>query len=103
MSDDGAPKSSYELAMERLRAKDKAEGVEEKTLTPEQRAEIAEVRRVCDAKVAEREILHRSAMRAMADPAGRETLEEEYRRDRERYASERDGKIEKIRGRESGR
>ena len=99
MSDDGAPKSSYELAMERLRAKDKADGVEETAITPEQRAEIAEVRRVYEAKVAEREILHKSALRAAADPAGRETLEEEYRRDRERFASDRDRKIEEIRSR----
>jgi hypothetical protein len=36
-------------------------------------------------------------MRATADPAARETLAAEYRRDRERLVSERDNKIEKIR------
>jgi hypothetical protein len=36
-------------------------------------------------------------MRATFDPAIRETLAEQYRRDRERLTAERDHKIEKIR------
>jgi hypothetical protein len=33
------------------------------------------------------------------DPESREKLDEQYRRDRDRIASERDAKIEEIRGR----
>ena len=97
MSDE-APKSAYELAMERLRKKDAAEGVEQKPLTDEQRTAIAEARRVAEARLAEREILYQSAVRRIADPEAAATLEEEYRRDRERIASDRDQKIAAIRG-----
>jgi len=41
-------------------------------------------------------------MRHSADPAVRETMEQEYRRDRERFTSERDAKIEKIRSQAQG-
>jgi hypothetical protein len=94
---DEAPKSAYEIALERLRRKDKEAGVEEKTLSDEQRAAIAELRRVYEAKLAEREILHHSSLRKTDDPEARAALEEEYRRDRERVASERDRKIEQVR------
>ena len=85
--------------MERLRKKDEEAGIEERPLTPEQREAIAEVRRVAQARLAEREILHRSAVRGVADPASLEELEEQYRRDRERIVSERDRKVGEIRGR----
>jgi hypothetical protein len=97
MADDDAPKSSYEIAMERLRKKDQAAGVEERSLSDEQRAAIAEQRRVYEAKLAEREILHQAALRKTDDPEARAALEEEYRRDRERVGSERDRKLERIR------
>ncbi len=47
---DEAPKSAYELAMERLRKKDQEAGVEERRLTDEQRAAIAEARKVAEAR-----------------------------------------------------
>jgi hypothetical protein len=94
---DEAPKSAYEIAMERLRQKDREAGIEERAVSDEQKATIAEVRRVYEAKLAEREILHRSNLRKAADPAAFEALEEEYRRDRERLVSERDRKIEAAR------
>ena len=93
MADDDAPKSAYEIAMERLKQKDRDEGVEERPITDEQRAAISEARSQYEAKVAEREILHRDALRKTHDPAERETLDQHYRRDRERYASDRDEKI----------
>jgi hypothetical protein len=96
---DQAPKSAYELAMERLRKKDREEGIEERPVTDEQRAAIAEVRKVYEAKFAEREILHRAALRKARDPEEQAVLEEQYRRDRERLTSERDRKIEEARGR----
>ena len=97
MADDEAPKSAYELAMERLQKKDREDGVENRPLTDEQRQDIAEIRKTYEARFAEREILHRSALRKTEDPAEHETLEEQYRRDRERLGSERDRKIEKVR------
>jgi hypothetical protein len=95
---DEAPKSAYELAMERLRRKDREAGVEERPLTDEQREQIAEARRVADARFAEREILYQSNLRKAGDPEAAAALEEEYRRDRERIASDRDRKIAEIRG-----
>lgn len=97
MSDDDAPKSAYELAMERLRKQDAQSGAEHTPLTDEQRAAIAEVRNFYEAKAAEVEVLHQSSMRKTADPDARALFEENYRRDRERLNSERDGKIARIR------
>ena len=97
MATDEAPKSAYEIAMARLRKKDKDEGVEEREVTEEQKATIGELRRVYEAKLAEREILHRSKRQRAQDPAALEILEEEYRRDRERLVSERDRKIDQAR------
>jgi hypothetical protein len=97
MSDDQPMKSSFELAMERLRKKDADAGIESRPLTEKQKAAIAEVRNFYDSKLAEQEVLHQSSMRKMFDPEARAALEVDYRRDRERLASERDSKIEKIR------
>lgn len=94
---DDAPKSSFELAMERLRKKDREAGVEERSLTAEQRAAIADVRKVYEAKLAEREILYQSSLRKARDPEAAAALEEEYRRDRERINAERDRKVEEAR------
>jgi hypothetical protein len=94
---DDAPKSSFELAMERLRKKDREAGVEERSLSAEQRAVIAEVRKVYEAKLAEREILYQSSLRKARDPEAAAALEEEYRRDRERISAERDRKMDEAR------
>jgi hypothetical protein len=94
---DESPKSAFEVAMERLRQKDADAGVTATPLTDKQRADIAEVRNFYDAKLAEREVLHQSTMRRTADPEAGALIEEGYRRDRERLASERDAKIERIR------
>ena len=96
---DEAPKSAYELAMERLKKKDKEQGVEEKPLTDAQRAAIAEAKSVCQARLAEREILFKSKASAVGEPEALATLEQEYRRDRDRITGDRDRKIEEIRGR----
>ena len=100
MSDD-RPKTAYELAMERLRKQDTDAGVDERPLSVEQKAAIAEARQVHDAKVAEREILHQAALRGAGSHEEIERLNEELRRDRERLASARDRKITEIRRQES--
>ena len=96
MSDTG-PKSAFELAMERLRRKDEEEGRVLQPLSEAQKASIAEVRNVYDARIAELEVMHRSALGRTVEPAAREELEAGYRRERERLATERDAKIERIR------
>jgi hypothetical protein len=97
MAEDKPIKSSFELAMERLRKKDADEGVESRPVTDAQKAAIAEVRNFYEAKMAEQQVLYQSALRNTADPAERATIDEQYRRDRERFTSERDSKIDKIR------
>jgi hypothetical protein len=96
MSSD-APKSAYELAMERLRQKDKEASVEERPLTDEQKAAIAEARRFHQAKAAEREILHQAALAGARTHEEVDKLNEELRRDQERLARDRDRKIAEIR------
>ena len=96
MSDD-EPKTAYELILERLEKKDRDEGVREQPLTDDQRTRIAEVRKVYEAKLAEREIFFNQSRRKADDPEALAALEEEYRRDRERLQSERDRKVEQIR------
>jgi aminoglycoside phosphotransferase len=95
---DDEPKTAYELILERLKKKDHAEGVEERPLSDDQRARIAELRQVAKAKLAEREIFFKQSRQKAADPDALAALEEEYRRDRERIQSEEDRKIEKVRG-----
>src|SRR5262245_44047785 len=96
MSTDGL-KSAYELAMERFKKKDAEAGVEHKPLTDAQKATIADIRSFYQAKLAELEILHTGKQRTILDPAERESREDEYRRERERLANERDAKVEKAR------
>ena len=97
MSEDDELKSAYEVAMERLRKRDAAAGIESAPPTDQQRAEIAEARNFYEAKLAECEVLHQSEMRRTADPEARAQLEDQYRRDRGHLTSERDAKIERIR------
>jgi hypothetical protein len=96
MSDE-APKSALEIAMARLKKQDADAGVVEHKLTDEQKAAIAEARSVHEARVAELQILHRSKQLTAVDPVEIEKIEQEYRRDLERLASDRDSKIKKIR------
>jgi hypothetical protein len=90
------PKSAYELAMERLRQKDLEAGVEERPLTDQQKTAIAEARQVYQARMAEREILHRDALHKAQSRDEVEKLEGELARDRDRLASDRDRKIAEI-------
>jgi hypothetical protein len=97
MTSDSAPKSAYELAMERLRKKDAEAGVAETKLSDEQRDAITEARSVAEAKVAETKIMYRSRLADVADPTEFAKLEGEHRRDLQRISDERDRRIERIR------
>ena len=94
---DQSPRSAIEIAMDRLRQKDAQDGVEHRPRTDEQKAAIAEARSFYDAKLAQAEVMHQSAIVGLLDPEARARLNEEYQRDRERIQSERDAKIDRIR------
>lgn len=96
MAGDG-PKSAFELAMERLRQKDRDAGVAERPLTDEQKAKIAEIRSFYDAKLAEREILHRDSLRKAQSHEEIAKLNEELQQDRDRFTRERERKIADVR------
>jgi hypothetical protein len=91
------PKSALDIVMERLRQKDAAAGTEQRPLTDAQRTAIAEARSVYEAQVAERKIMHQSAVAGVFDPAIREDRDLELRRDLERFERERDERIARIR------
>jgi hypothetical protein len=95
--EDGSPKSAYDLAMARLRQKDTDAGIEHVPLTDVQKAAIAEVRNFYESKLAEREVLHQSTVRRSTDPEALKVLEDHYQIDRERFVSDRDAKIARIR------
>ena len=71
MADEGAPKTSFELAMERLRKKDADAGIETRAVTDEQKAAIAEARSFYGAKIAELEVMHQSKL--LDDPGSGRT------------------------------
>lgn len=96
MSD--APKSALELALERLKKKDAEAGVEQKTLTDEQRVAIAEARSVYEARVAERRIMFQSQTSGIFDPQELAVKHEALRRDLAQFESDREAKVRKIRG-----
>jgi hypothetical protein len=100
MPDDDAPlKSAYELAMERLRAKDRKAGIEEsKPLTSAQKERIAELRQEARAKLAELEIMRRDKLaETQGDPEKIAEVEEHFQVDRRRVESARDEKIAAVR------
>ena len=94
---DDAPKSAYELAMERLQKKDKEAGVDDRPLTDAQKAAIAEVREIYKARAAEREILHQAALRTARTREELDELNDKLRRDHERLVNDRDRSIAEIR------
>jgi hypothetical protein len=92
-----APKSSYELVMERLRAAETSEDKKKAPQSAKQKEAIAEARRVAAARLAEREILFQDAMKRMRDPAEAEKAEAEYRTDRRRIDEDCEKEVEAIR------
>lgn len=90
------PKSALDIVMERLRRKDAEAGTTQQALTDQQRAAIADIRSLYDAQVAERRIMHQSAVAAVFDPAVLEEREAELHRDLDRFERERDEKIKRI-------
>ena len=101
MSDD-APKSAYEIALEKLKRRDRERGETAPTaLTDKQKKVIADIRKVFEARLAEREILYRSERAGLlSQPEGEEKLEkieEEYVKDRQRIEAQRERAIQAAR------
>src|SRR5688500_13701472 len=96
--EDEEPKSAGELARASFKKQDADEGVRDRQLTDDQKHEIAEVRKLYAAKLAQEEILFKSKMQGLMDSETRQDYHDNYRRDLERINHERDKKIEKIRG-----
>jgi hypothetical protein len=97
MANDNALKSAYQLAMERLQKKDEDAGVTIVPLTDDQKTAITEIRNFYEAKLAQEDVLYQSKLRSVFEPAEREEISRQFRREREHLTSERDAKIEKIR------
>ena len=89
-------KSSYELAMERLRDADPDAG-KQKPLTPAQKEKITEARRVAAARLAELEIHFNDSRKQLRDPAEQEKAESENQIDRQRVNADLDRAIAEIR------
>src|SRR5687768_10851350 len=87
MADSHGLKSQYEVAMERLQKAEAESGVEHHAPTEKQKAAIAEIRNLYEAKLAEIDVLYNSR-RLTSDPAEETAREEEHRRDRARLVSE---------------
>jgi hypothetical protein len=97
MAEEKTLKSSYELAMERLRKRDEEAGIERRPVTDAQKQAIAEIRNLYEARLAELDLRHQGQLTGTIDPAEQAARNDEYRRDRERLTSERDAKVEKAR------
>ncbi len=89
-------KSSYELAMERLRDADPDAG-KKKPLTAVQKERITEARRVAAARLAELDIHVNDSRKELRDPAEQEKAEAEYQIDRRRVNADLDRVIAEIR------
>ena len=98
MSNEKPLKSSFELAMEKLRARDRKDGrAEVKSLTPRQKKRIAQLRQTAKAKLAEIEILHHGKLAAAAgNPTELQQLEERYDIDRRRVESKLESDISRV-------
>ena len=68
MAEETRLKSSFELAMERLRQKDADAGITMRTLTDAEKAAIAEIRNFYEAKIAEQQVLHQSRLQTHDGP-----------------------------------
>ncbi len=103
MSDD-EPKSAFEIAMKKLREKDRQSGeATPATLTQKQKEEIAACRNKAKAQLAEMEILFRSTRAAAAaEPEALQKAEEEYARERRRVEERRDEEIARIKSGKKG-
>ena len=95
---DEAPKSAYELAMERLRRKDAEQGVEERAVTrgAEERDRRDPARLLGQGRRGRDPL--QVDLDDEPDPEARMKLEAEHRRDLQRLHDDRERKLAKVRG-----
>lgn len=86
-------KSAYELAMERLEKESPTTA-----LTEEQKNQLADIDRVYDAKIAEREVFLKDSIKKAKDATERKKLEQELVAERNKINDERESKKNKVRG-----
>lgn len=86
-------KSAYELAMERLEKESPATA-----LTEEQKDQLADIDRVYDAKIAEREVYLKDAIAKAKDITQRQELEKQLKDERKKINAERESKKDQVRG-----
>ncbi len=94
MSDDDAPKSAVELAMEKLRARGDFKEVK---LTDEQKAEIADIRSRYRAQIAELEIHHQGKLPAVGSFEEAEVLRAELKKEKGRLEEEMEKRVSEVR------
>ena len=99
MSSPKGPKSAFELAMEKLNARDRASGESpRKTLSDSQKARIAELRNTAKAEVAEWEILREQRLaETEADPVKHAEMQEKIDIDRRRIEETLKSRVAEIR------
>lgn len=90
-----ALKSAWEISQEKAAAID-GRKVEEITLTDKQKAEISEVRKEHEAKIAEREVMLQQRL-GMVDPEEGRPLKEEFQKEKKAIMEEMEARVEKIR------
>ncbi|WOO43212.1 hypothetical protein [Rubellicoccus peritrichatus] len=88
-------KSAFELAMERL-DQDDPEGA--KPLNEEKKQELAEIDKVFEAKIAEKEVFLGSKI-ATASPEEKEAIQQQLILEKERLNEEKEAKKDKVRNR----
>ena len=93
---EGEPKSSVELAMEKLRARG---DFPDNPLSDEQKAEIAEIRSQCRAKIAEWEIKQQDKIRQATSFEELEGFKEELAREKTRLNENMEAEVQKVRDR----
>ena len=97
MTTEGAPKSRLELVMEKLRQQDEAKGITPVSLTDAQREAISAAKKQQEARVAQRRIMHQTAIAGTFDPVATLEREEELRRDLARFEREHEETLASIR------
>ncbi|WP_309382333.1 hypothetical protein [Cerasicoccus frondis] len=85
-------KSAYELAMERLEKESPSTEV-----TADQKQQLAEIDRVYDAKIAEREVFLKDSIAKAKDAIERKKLEQQLVAERKNLNDERESKKNKAR------
>ena len=103
-----APKSAYEIALEKLKQQDKERGEKgPAALTAAQKRAIAGIRKKCEARLAQAEILWKSdrakTLRSPeVDPEALRKMDEHYASERRQIEEQKDAEIAAVRAGKGG-